>query len=232
MFSARTLFYRVSIVTVLSSLLIGGGILPPKASAQDPAASAAGPLSTSAIQGPYTALPVDKGVWNEGQAALWDLNIIDFYKFFGPEQRARGHKPEQPIRFNHIIHVQQNKMECQYCHWSVSKAAYAAIPEVETCMGCHKFVPGADPASKAEIDKLKGYHERGEQVPWVKVHVMPQHVNFNHKRHVKAGVTCQECHGQVPNMAEVERVSSMKMGWCISCHRERGTSIDCYTCHR
>jgi hypothetical protein len=23
----------------------------------------------------------------------------------------------------------------------------------------------------------------------------------------------------------------MKMGWCISCHRERGASIDCLTCH-
>ena len=69
-------------------------------------------------------------------------------------------------------------------------------------------------------------------IEWNKVHVMPDHVRFNHKRHVTAGVSCQECHGQIPEMEKVERVSSMKMGWCISCHRERGTSIDCWTCHK
>jgi hypothetical protein len=61
--------------------------------------------------------------------------------------------------------------------------------------------------------------------------VFPDHAKFNHKRHVKAGVACQECHGQVPEMEVVERVSSMKMGWCIDCHRQRGTSIDCLVCH-
>ncbi|MBN8548643.1 MAG: cytochrome c3 family protein [Deltaproteobacteria bacterium] len=190
-----------------------------------------GPLTTAPITGPYKDLPVDAGVWNDGKAALWDLNIIDHYRYFGPKERAKGYKPEQPIKFNHIIHVQKNKMECQYCHWSVSKAAYAAIPEVETCMGCHKLVKGTDPASQAEIKKLDEFWAKGIAIPWNKVHVMPQYVNFNHKRHVKAGVNCQECHGQVPNMPEVERVTSMKMGWCIDCHRDRGTSIDCYTCH-
>jgi len=190
------------------------------------------PTSTAAIAGPYRDVQINQGVWDDGQAALWDLNILDHYRVFGPAQRVRGHSPEQPIKFNHIIHVQKNKMDCQYCHWSVAKASYAAIPEVETCMGCHKFVNGTDTASQEEIKKLKSYADKGEPIPWLKVHVMPQHVNFNHKRHVKAGVNCQECHGQVPNMAQVERVSSMKMGWCISCHRERGASIDCTTCHR
>ena len=201
-----------------------------------------GPLSTAAISGPYKGLPVDAGVWNDGKAALWDLKIIDYFHYFGPKERAKGYKPEQPIKFSHIIHVQKNKMECQYCHWSVSKAAYAAIPEVETCMGCHKMISGSnidpasnkelgDPAVIAEIAKIGEYWNKGIAIPWQKVHSMPQYVNFNHKRHVKAGVNCQECHGQVPNMPEVERVTSMKMGWCIDCHRERGTSIDCYTCH-
>lgn len=190
-----------------------------------------GPASTASISGPYKDLPVGAGVFNDGQAALWDLNLLDHYHYFGPKQRAKGYRPEQPIKFSHIIHVQKNKMDCQYCHWSVAKAAFAAIPEEQTCMGCHQLIGGSNEQSKAEINKLRDYWSKGEPIPWVKVHVMPQHVNFNHKRHVKAGLNCQECHGQVPNMATVERVSSMKMGWCVSCHRERGTSIDCYTCH-
>jgi hypothetical protein len=24
----------------------------------------------------------------------------------------------------------------------------------------------------------------------------------------------------------------MKMGWCLDCHRQRGASIDCWTCHK
>jgi hypothetical protein len=179
----------------------------------------------------YPAVGKDAGVWNDGQAALWDLNITDHYHYFGPKQRAKGYRPEQPINFSHIVHVQKNKMQCQYCHWNVSKASYAAIPSVELCMGCHKLVKGKDEASQAEIKKLEEYYDKGEQIPWEKVHVMPNHYKFNHKRHVKGGIACHECHGQVPEMAVVERVSSMKMGWCVDCHRQKGTSIDCYTCH-
>jgi len=177
---------------------------------------------------PYNKVEINEGVFNDGQAALWDLNLLDHFHYFGPVERARGHRPEQPIAFSHVVHVQKNKMECQYCHWSVSKAAYAAIPEVESCMGCHKYIKTQSP----EIKKLTDYYTKGEPVPWVKVHVMPDHVNFNHKRHVKAGISCHECHGMVPKMEVVERVSSMKMGWCVECHRQQGTSIDCWTCHK
>lgn len=190
--------------------------------------------SRSSFAADQATSTIDKraGVWNDGQAALWDLHILDFFLYFGPVERVRGHRPTQPINFSHVIHVQNNKMECQFCHWTVSKSHYAAIPEVETCYGCHKMISGQTDQAKAEIQKIASYFNDKQPIPWVKVHVMPDHVRFNHKRHVKAGVTCQECHGQVPQMPVVERVSSMKMGWCVSCHRERGTSVDCYTCHK
>jgi hypothetical protein len=222
----------------------------------------------------YPAIGVHAGVWDDGQAALWDLNVLDHFRIFGAEERARGYKPEQPIAFSHITHVQLNKMDCQYCHWTVDKSPYAAIPEVETCMGCHTFIRGTDDTQKKEISKLDWYYQNsgipffrdkagsllknsngelvdeagkaivgsdnkalrdltGEAVgiPWEKVHVTPNFVKFNHKRHIKGGVSCASCHGQIPEMKVVERVTSMKMGWCISCHREEGASIDCTTCH-
>lgn len=182
-------------------------------------------------QSKYPELGIAEGVWNDGQAALWDLNLIDHYHYFGPVERARGYKPEQPIAFSHVTHVQKNQMECQYCHWSVTKSSYAAIPEVETCMGCHSYVLGQTEEQKTEISKIKEYWDKGEPIPWTKVTVMPNYQKFNHKRHVKAGQACHSCHGQIPEMEVVERVSSMKMGWCISCHRDQGSSIDCYTCH-
>ncbi|RMG39543.1 MAG: hypothetical protein D6719_13050 [Candidatus Dadabacteria bacterium] len=179
----------------------------------------------------YNKIGKRAGVYNDGQAALWDLNILDHFHYFGPEARARGYRPEQPIKFSHVTHVQKNKIECQFCHWSVTKSPYATIPEVEVCMGCHKMVKGTSDQQKTEIAKVEKYYNEGKAIPWQKVHVMPDYVHFNHKRHIKAGMGCQECHGQIPEMPVVERVSSMKMGWCVSCHRHEGTSIDCATCH-
>ncbi|MDZ4785602.1 MAG: cytochrome c3 family protein [bacterium] len=186
------------------------------------------PLIATAQSDPKN-LDVRAGVWKDGQAAPWDLNIIDHYRLFGFPERARGYSPEQPIKFSHKLHAGDLKMECQFCHWTVTKSPFAAIPEAEICMGCHAaLIPKQSP----EVDKLKKYYTDNQPIPWEKVHVMPDHVKFNHKRHVKAGVTCQECHGQVPQMEVVERASSMKMGWCIDCHRNRGASIDCSTCHK
>jgi hypothetical protein len=212
-----------SAVPVESSTSSGG--------AAQPSPTGSYGIPSSSLPG-YPAQGIHAGVWNSGQAALWDLHLIDHFRYFGPAQRARGHKPEQPINFSHIVHVQGNKMECQYCHWNVTKSPYAAIPDVELCMGCHKQIAtSTDEAANAELKKLADYWEKGEPIPWKKVHVMPDYYRFNHKRHVKGGVTCHECHGQVAEMPVVERVSSMKMGWCIDCHRQRGTSIDCATCH-
>lgn len=211
-----------ALLVVLPLLVSVGGVF---AEGGTPGTSTESPADP-AIMSP---LDVRSGVWNNGQAAPWDLHIIDHYRYFGFPERARGYQPEQPIAFSHKLHVGDLKMECQFCHWTVSKAAFAAIPEMETCMGCHQQLVTKQ---SAELDKLKDYWNKGQPIPWEKVHVMPDHVKFNHKRHVKAGVTCQECHGQVPQMEVVERVSSMKMGWCIDCHRQRGSSIDCWTCHK
>ena len=202
----------------------------PSLYAQENGAPATGAPATEPK--PYPSQGVSAGVWNNGYASLWDFPLIDHFAVFGPKERVRGFMPDQPINFSHVIHVQQNQIECQYCHWSVAKAAFAAIPEVQACMGCHKWVAGKTEEGKKDVLKLKEYFDAGKPIPWIKVHVMPDHVKFNHKRHVKAGVSCQECHGQIPEMAKVQRVSSLKMGWCIDCHRERGTSIDCWTCHK
>ncbi|MFB3126131.1 MAG: cytochrome c3 family protein [Candidatus Acidiferrales bacterium] len=48
---------------------------------------------------------------------------------------------------------------------------------------------------------------------------------------MRAGVECQACHGPVETMEQVSRVSSLEMGWCLQCHRQRNVSVDCATCH-
>lgn len=164
------------------------------------------------------------GLWREGKAVFSDIQLLDI---FIPAQYRRGYKPEQPVNYSHVIHVQKNQIECQYCHSGVNKSSYATVPSLEVCMGCHQNVK----TESEEIKKLAEHWENQTPVEWEPVNNLPEHVRFNHQRHVKAGVGCHSCHGQIQEQDVVERVSSLKMGFCVSCHRDQGASIDCGTCH-
>ncbi len=157
---------------------------------------------------------------------------VAFTQSFGVELGAtKG--PVQPIPFSHKIHAGKLNMACRYCHYGAWKSAWANIPAMSTCMGCHKIAV----ADRPNIQKLTGYWDRGEAIPWVKVHYVPDYVKFNHKRHVLAGFPCQQCHGPVQNMDVVYQYSSLKMGWCVSCHRKylndatHPATMDCLICH-
>lgn len=153
---------------------------------------------------------------------------------------------EQPIVFPHNRHVDVLGMDCQYCHSGARKGIHAGVPSTQLCMGCHSQV---STEGRPELDKLKAYWAdgKGEPIPWVKVHDLPDFVYFSHKRHVQGGVQCQECHGPMQEMVVAKRVASLKMGWCLDCHAQHpsidenyGTSAelrraelkDCYTCHK
>jgi hypothetical protein len=95
-------------------------------------------------------------------------------------------------------------------------------------MGCHKTIA----VEREEIRKLTRHYEEKQPVQWVRVYALPDFIYFSHKRHVKAGVECATCHGDVAGMKRVRRVNELIMGWCVSCHRVRGASRDCATCHK
>lgn len=141
--------------------------------------------------------------------------------------------PRQPIAFSHKLHAGSLGIDCLYCHYGAIKSPIANIPGESVCMGCHKIAV----ADRPEIQKLTGYFNRGEAPPWVEVYKLPQHVKFNHKRHVFAGVQCTDCHGPVQTMDVMVQYPSLKMGWCVSCHRQRANdkqfpaSMDCLICH-
>lgn len=136
----------------------------------------------------------------------------------------------QPIAFPHDVHVDDYRMECQYCHYSAERSVDAGMPPVGTCIGCHQVVQGQD--NPEEVAKIREYYDAGEPIPWVRVYKVSDHVRFPHMRHVNAGVECQFCHGQVEEMGVVEEVAQpLDMGWCVSCHVERGAARDCTVCH-
>lgn len=149
---------------------------------------------------------------------------------------------EQPIAFPHDVHAGDNAIPCMYCHYTADRSVDAGIPSVSMCAGCH--MPGGAPMVAADspgVQQLAGYVERGEPIPWVRIHDLPDHVHFPHMIHVNAGVECQDCHGPVEEMDEIEQFASLEMGWCIDCHQDppehvqqagiEAARIDCFVCH-
>jgi hypothetical protein len=142
--------------------------------------------------------------------------------------------PRQPIFFRHDIHAGQYKIQCQYCHYSVMVSPEPGIPSMQTCMGCHLAIAGSDSSSRLEIGKLRKAWNEKTPVEWIRVHFLPRHAHFPHQRHIKAlGPTaCATCHGDVSRMPQVFKVNQVdNMGFCITCHVERGVSRDCSVCH-
>jgi len=136
--------------------------------------------------------------------------------------------PVQPIAYTHKVHL-ANGMQCTDCHTAVETGPVASIPGVELCMTCHQMIA----ADKPEIKKIAAYQARGEDIPWQRVYAYSPtvHVKFNHAPHIRAGVDCAHCHGDMTQQTVAVRAVDLNMGYCVNCHREKQASIDCITCH-
>lgn len=151
-----------------------------------------------------------------------------------PEAAPEAASTAQPIAFPHSTHAGsgdgQFGIDCQYCHFSAERSVDAGLPPVATCLGCHQIIPGRN--SPEEVAKIREFFSAGEPIPWVRIYKVADHVHFPHMRHLNAGLECQECHGQVQEMDVISEVNqTLSMGWCVSCHVERGASKDCTVCH-
>ena len=173
---------------------------------------------------------------------LYRINIVENYQ------------PSQPIAFPHDKHAGVNGIDCKYCHNSVAKSKSAGIPTVNVCMNCHKQINGEGKPYAAEIKKIysaAGYDPTGsgkytgntKPIVWNKVHVLPDHVYFNHSQHVVVGgIDCKQCHGDMTKMSEAVKVQpveelnkiegniklskpTLTMGWCIECHGAKEVSL-------
>ncbi len=141
----------------------------------------------------------------------------------------KGYQPDQPIPFSHKLHAGQYKIDCKYCHVGTEVSRHASVPALNVCMNCHMTVK----TDSEWIKKLTKAYNSGKSVAWKKVHLLPDHVKFNHAPHIKAGKDCTTCHGQVAEMEKVEQVAPLSMGWCVNCHRqpENKAPLNCSTCH-
>ena len=176
----------------------------------------------------------------------------------------KGYEPRQPILFRHTrmagppvwqtdangqqVNVGGFGIPCLYCHTMPYKGRHSTVPSTAVCMNCHSTVG----LNKEWVLKMKEYWDRGEPIPWVKVHDLPDFVYYDHAAHVNAKDehgnsrlpvkdaqgnpinVCENCHGKV-EQEEIVRVQvNFNMQWCLDCHRkpEMKASTDCVMCHR
>lgn len=132
-----------------------------------------------------------------------------------PEVRETGYAPVQPVEYSHKLHAGNLGIDCRYCHYTVEKAGYAAVPQTEVCMNCHVRVKENSPL----LQPVRDSYATGKPIAWTKVHNLPDYVYFNHQAHVTAGVSCVSCHGRVDQMIVVKQVEPLSMAWCLECHR-------------
>ena len=177
------------------------------------------------------------------------LVLVPKFNAYSLPGNQRGYEPAQPIVFSHRLHAGELQVQCLYCHSGAEKSRHAGIPSANVCMNCHKFVSAPLGAVRAEdelaikenraprrvvsleIQKLydalaldaqmkPDSSRQPKPITWLKVHNVPDFVYFDHRPHVNAGVTCQNCHGPVETMERVRQVSDLSMGWCVNCHRD------------
>lgn len=162
--------------------------------------------------------------------------------FTQPDRFVRGYAPKQPLPFSHRLHAGDLSIDCLYCHSGARpsrRSRNAGVPSVETCMNCHRVTKTDRPA----IQRLKRLYENDEKLEWSRVHTLPDHVYFDHRPHVGAGILCQTCHGPVQVMDVLTRRMSMRMSNCLGCHRDPGRALppdsavrrgpeECSACHR
>jgi hypothetical protein len=136
-------------------------------------------------------------------------------------EHARFEPVRQPIAFSHKHHVGDDGIDCRYCHTSVEQSGFAGLPSTTICLSCHSQLFLDSP-------KLAPLHESARSnrpIHWVRVHDLPDFAYFEHDIHVRKGVACVSCHGQVDQMPLTWRVATLDMQWCLQCHRNAPRNV-------
>lgn len=156
-----------------------------------------------------------------GLGPLGTAAVAGFWYYGTDKHLSVGYAPRQPIPYSHKLHAGDMGMDCRYCHTTVDKAAFAAIPPTQTCMNCHSKVR----VDSVPLAPLRESWEKDTPVKWVKVHNLPDFVYFDHSAHLNAGVGCESCHGRVDQMEVVTQRQPLSMGWCLECHRDPSANL-------
>jgi predicted CXXCH cytochrome family protein len=150
-----------------------------------------------------------------GALAIPGVFVIPIVYVRTPYNLDRLFPVDQPVQFDHRHHVQDDHIACLYCHSGADSTASAGVPATEVCMGCHSQIWPEAPL----LEPVRRSFFSGQPLRWARVHEVPDFVYFNHAVHVRRGLECARCHGDVAAMPLAEKTELFTMGWCLDCHR-------------
>ncbi|HEY1795668.1 MAG TPA: cytochrome c3 family protein [Stellaceae bacterium] len=127
-----------------------------------------------------------------------------------------GYPVEQPVPFSHKHHVGGLGLDCRFCHTTVETSATAGMPPTHTCMTCHSQLW----TNAQMLAPVRQSLADDKPIQWTRVNRLPDYVYFNHSIHVAKGIGCETCHGNVAQMPLMEKAHTLRMGWCVDCHRD------------
>jgi hypothetical protein len=135
----------------------------------------------------------------------------------------------QPFEFPHRTHVEEGLTCTEVCHASATKGPRAGLPSVNDCLTCHDVIATDRPL----IKQITALAEQRLDLDWQRVYGFPAsaHVRFNHAPHLRAGVGCSTCHGDIGAQTVAQRNVNLHMGVCVECHRAKNASTECHACH-
>ncbi len=169
--------------------------------------------TVAAVAGVGGLTAVVGGFWYWATPSFWEVGFMPTQPYFG---------------FNHQLHAGKLGLDCRYCHTKIESSDEANIPSVATCYGCHADGHvSLQPAQNERAQFVRDLYTQDRAIEWRRVHKLPDYVrNFPHSVHIKAGVSCFSCHGQITAMPVVTQEHSISMSWCLSCHRSVKRAID------
>lgn len=121
----------------------------------------------------------------------------------------------QPIPFSHEHHVGDLDIDCRFCHSFVENSHIAGMPSSKTCMTCHSEIWKEAPMLKPLRESFASLNP----IAWNQVNRIPRFVYFNHNIHIKKGIGCSSCHGEIDRMPLTKKSRTFFMSDCLTCHR-------------
>ena len=162
-----------------------------------------------------------------GQAAARDSELASDPDSESGEIVAVPSSAAADIPFSHVLHAGRHKIDCLFCHGQAAHGADANLPAARDCYVCHWTIAADKPA----ILELERRLKTETPILWPASVRLPEHVQFPHEPHLRRGVACAACHGNMGRRENAQPSRPLTMGFCVDCHRTQEATHDCMACH-
>ncbi|OGL42160.1 MAG: hypothetical protein A3C43_10290 [Candidatus Schekmanbacteria bacterium RIFCSPHIGHO2_02_FULL_38_11] len=151
------------------------------------------------------------------------FTIIAFWFVSGCREDEMG------LNFSHKKHTgaEELNIACDTCHKIADDGIKSSIPTHEECSQCH------DIDEKQPSEECLICHSRKDKKVEVRKKISTvEDLIFSHQIHIDQGFECDACHVKIRKTLKFVIPDIPNMAICMKCHKEKGGSLECKTCHK